>query len=267
VRDWLDYAAIAAGLFASAWSLFEWRRRRGRIPRYVHVIALLALASGIAMYLYQPTHPWDGKQVITPAFVLLLPVAAYLGFGWVTFGWLVALLRLTRADQAFAFAYTRRPRLVLSGVWLLFVGVVALWPKMGIAWAVAIGIPLVAARRFWRRWSFVRRHRGRWLVVGTRRRGWRDFLVNNVAPALAHVDLVWADAGHTPEVVRLLRAYRFHPRRPYLVVVGDWRLDVYSLHDRLLPLKCDAKRSAVTQRAVANLIEAAVGVEFREPSS
>ena len=89
-----------------------------------------------------------------------------------------------------------------------------------------------------------------------------DFIVNNVEPALPpNTRCVWEDSGEPFIPVSFYIRWRMKRpveiRRPYLVVIdeGAWTPRIVPMHDRLLPLKRQVKRSPEVQKAVAAVFE------------
>lgn len=126
-----------------------------------------------------------------------------------------------------------------------------------------IAVPISLFIDWLRRRHFLARHAGETLLVVSRRRGWRDFIVNNVEPALPpRARCVWLDSDDpNSDVMFFIRWRMKRPiglRRPYLMVIpeGPPRMHYVPLHDALLPLKPRAKVSVETRRQVAAVIEA-----------
>jgi len=141
---------------------------------------------------------------------------------------------------------------------LLIVGLVFL---LGFGVALLIGGPILLVVDYVRKQRFLRRHAGQSFLIVCRRRGWRDFIVNNVVPALpAGASCIWDDSGEPSSDVlvfirRRTRRRTRGLRRPYLVTISsNRRLEVIAMHDRLLRLKSQRQRSVETQRAVANIV-------------
>ena len=109
------------------------------------------------------------------------------------------------------------------------------------------------------------------MLVVKGRRGWRDFIVNNVAPALPpRSRCVWSDStDHSSDVRTFIRWRMKRPaglRHPYMIVIpeGRPRLHLVPLHEVLLPLKANAKVSAQTRLQVAAAIEAETARVLRD---
>ena len=126
--------------------------------------------------------------------------------------------------------------------------------------ALLIGIPMIAWALL-RSWLFRKRNRGKYFLVASRRRGWNDFILNNVQPCISSQgSCVWFPRAQRdlkvvyPDVVRTLGRRSFGLVKPYLVVVRR-RLEVVPLHGRLKPLQATRRKDAATQRAVLHILQ------------
>ena len=126
-----------------------------------------------------------------------------------------------------------------------------------------LAVPVLLLLDRMRRTRFLVQHSGGFLLVVSRRRGWRDFIINNVEPALpSRTRCVWLDSedpsSDAMRFIRRLMTRRAGLRRPYLIVIpeGRPRLHIVPLHEALLPLKSRAKVSDETRRQVAATIRA-----------
>jgi hypothetical protein len=129
---------------------------------------------------------------------------------------------------------------------------------------VAIPISLVvmpwhslARRRRQRR--FLEENAGKVFLIWHSRRGWHDFCVNNLLPALPpEIQCVHDRAPHPPDRLKLLRCLReaasSPPSRPYLIFVGAAELHGVALHELLLPWKTRARRSRRVRREVGRIV-------------
>jgi len=119
--------------------------------------------------------------------------------------------------------------------------------------------PLVGSYHFGR-WvrarRFRRRHAGRLLLICGAGHNWRDFLINNVAPALPPtVSLYWATgklrADDRLDLKVALSAAGVTLQKPYLIQVTPAEIQTVPLHQPLLPLKQrGARRSAEVQDVI-----------------
>ena len=182
------------------------------------------------------------------------------------------------AAQVARRAEHRMSRTVLAVLGAL--GGVVLLAAFGIALAGVlilispIAVPVVLFVNWMRRRRFLRQHAGECLLVVSRRRGWRDFLVNNVEPALPpRTRCVWLDSedprSDAMRFIKWLLKRRTGLRRPYLIVIpeGPPRMHFVPLHETLLPLKRSAKVGEKTRQQVAAAIEAERALYGKPPGS
>jgi len=113
------------------------------------------------------------------------------------------------------------------------------------------------------RWQS-RRHGVRYYLVCSSRRGWHEFLANNLLAVLpANVAPVWS-SGECDVLSRLpLHALISHGAgvaKPYLAEVRPLGIRVRSLHDLLLPLKGSSQKDAELQKLLRELIEQELAV-------
>ncbi len=161
-------------------------------------------------------------------------------------------------------------RVTVVGVLAGFAGMLVL-SAIGIALAgfilllSPVAVPVLLFVNWLRRRSFLARHAGESLLVVSRRRGWRDFLVNNVEPVLPpRTRCVWLGVEDPNSDVMFFILWRMKRpaglRRPYLIVIPEDRprMHFVPMHDALLPFKARAKVSADTRRQVAAAIEAEI---------
>ncbi len=125
-------------------------------------------------------------------------------------------------------------------------------------------MPIVAVQegfRATRIWAFCRRRHGWFYLAGMSKRGWYDFLRNNVIPVLPDsVRMIWPRNMHDVPYPRIRTAGR-RPEctsRPYLVYIGRRRIHWVSVNQSLQALKPFAKRSSETQAACRKVIERAM---------
>jgi len=130
---------------------------------------------------------------------------------------------------------------------------------------ILVFLPVHLLRRRSRIRRFHRRYQYRLILVWHSRRGWHDFCLNNLLPALPEGTIVMHDDrfNHPPE--RLNRreveqqARLRPPRRPYLLYSDAGKLRMLSLNRALQPLKRRAKRDPVVRAEVAAAIDDAIG--------
>ena len=153
---------------------------------------------------------------------------------------------------------------ILAGMVLFAVFGIALVGVLILFSPLAVPILLLLDRM--RRTRFLVQHCGDSLLVVSRRRGWRDFIINNVEPALPpRTRCVWLDSedpsSDAMTFIRRLMTRRAGLRRPYLIVIpeGPPRMHLVPLHDALLTLKPNAKVRDETRQQVAAVIEAETG--------
>ncbi len=120
-----------------------------------------------------------------------------------------------------------------------------------------VWVPYLVGRRLYEHAT----HRGRVFLVATRRRGWFEFVTNNVIPVLPPgIEVVWQEHANpqhkvkTPRIDRLVRVAGVS--KPYLVVVKLWRNRLIPLHRELEPLQRQARgRDPEVQAAVAAIVD------------
>lgn len=134
---------------------------------------------------------------------------------------------------------------------------------LGIILTLPIVLPLILILTLIQARRTIRRYSGKVLLVWHGRRGWRDFCVNNVLPALppgveALHDVMPFDAHR--DALRKLesRDGHLHFARPYLLTIRNKRVQILSLNAALQTHKPNAKRDPAVQREVAVLISSAV---------
>jgi hypothetical protein len=108
-----------------------------------------------------------------------------------------------------------------------------------------------------RRWR--RKNEGTYFLVWTSRRGWHDFVVNNVLPALpGNVSVVRTGVGEGWLPTGLARGLReakvCQPPRPYLAVVSRSGVVALPLNDSLRGLKKRSKKQAAIRERVGRII-------------
>jgi len=118
---------------------------------------------------------------------------------------------------------------------------------------------------------FCRREAGHVYLICTSRRGWHDFLKNNVIPILPdNFRVVWCKSMHAGEGMPLLRhlshSHIFNVSKPYLVAVTRRALVHKSLNTVLQKLKAHPKKSEHTRQACAQIITQVLH-ELRSPAS
>jgi hypothetical protein len=138
--------------------------------------------------------------------------------------------------------------IVLAPFILAFILVVVL-PGM-IIWNINAAISLRIFRR---------REAGHVFLICTSRRGWHDFLKNNVIPVLPdNVRVVWKKPAGKSEYRSFFRhldcSHIFNVSKPYLVLVTPRALIPKSLNETLQKLKTHPEKSEETRRACAEII-------------
>lgn len=124
-----------------------------------------------------------------------------------------------------------------------------------------LGLPLVIAFQLWDfarlRWHCYRTHVWTYLICSPRR-GWNEFLVNNVVPILpVGLGCIWATRDRTPRrrPEDLLVWAGTGRAKPYLAEVRPLGIRIRPLNERLRSLKSHAKIDAAFQRDVLAVIE------------
>ncbi len=107
---------------------------------------------------------------------------------------------------------------------------------------------------------FRRREQGHVYLICTSKRGWHDFLKNNVIPVVSgNVRVVWQEARRNDEYPRIF-AYLARSRvsgvpKPYLVRITARNPIYKSLNPAFRHLKARPRKSRETRQACAELIE------------
>lgn len=128
---------------------------------------------------------------------------------------------------------------------------------------VLVGIPLVLFSETKTAISmhvFRRREQGHVYLICTSKRGWHDFLKNNVIPAVpGDVRVVWQEARRNDEYPRifayLARSRVFGVPKPYLVRITARNPVCKSLNPALRRLKTCPRKSRETQKACVEIIK------------
>ena len=144
---------------------------------------------------------------------------------------------------------------------LLIVPVLALSLVFMIALApiwVPVSIGIWVRDRLWLR-RFRIRHKNRWFLICSTRHGWREFVCNNIIPAMPQsVFVYWIkrrrqDPAST-EMVRAVRLSGVQLRCPSLIQITRSRMDILPMHERLLGLKPKAKKEPSVQAEVRRIV-------------
>jgi hypothetical protein len=156
--------------------------------------------------------------------------------------------RAANQIRATARAKANRSRVVTTILLVVLspflVPLIALGLLVALTWATGRRLALIV---------FCLRNAGSWLLVCSARRGWREFIDNNVHPVLpADVAIVWftrrprenRSARHCA-----LRRSSIITQRPYLAWITWSGIKTLSLDDQLRPLK----RSRLTRRELQRL--------------
>ena len=120
-------------------------------------------------------------------------------------------------------------------------------------------------RRSRRRRRFLRRLAGRVYLVWHARRGWYDFVRNNVLPTLSTDVHALQDRRRGGEELGALRAAVARTddsaaAHPYLVFVGHKRVHVFSLNAALRDIKMNARRDPAMQTRVRERLQRTVSL-------
>ena len=151
---------------------------------------------------------------------------------------------------------------------LRFVTIISLIPLMILVLILACLLalpvfPFLLGFRLYRKRRFCRLNAGRWFLVVSRRRGWYDFILNNVLPVLPpQASCVWVEQPHREprrdqNVLLILGRHRRGVRKPFMVVVESRRLKVVHLHDQLRPFKQTRAQDETVREAISALLTAA----------
>lgn len=104
----------------------------------------------------------------------------------------------------------------------------------------ALSLTLSVSGWVWLRWH-AWRSGNRHFVICSRRRGWREFVVNNLQPALPDgVELAWADQKTgfmRAQAIHLVLRSAHGLKKPCLAGLTPLGMRIESLHDELLPSK------------------------------
>ena len=127
---------------------------------------------------------------------------------------------------------------------------------------LVVAIPVLLCIDWGRKRLFLTHYAGQSFLVAGWRRGWREFVANNVEPAMpSGMTCLWDRTQPDRSSAQWFLDHRIKRpaglRRPYLVAISrtERSLRFVPLHDVLLPLKPQAKRSVETQRQVAEVLE------------
>lgn len=128
---------------------------------------------------------------------------------------------------------------------------------------VLLGIPLVLFCETKAAISmrvFHRREQGHVYLICTSKRGWHDFLKNNVIPVVpGNVRVVWQEAGRNDEYPRifayLARSRVFGVSKPYLVRITARNPVCKSLNPAFRQFKARPRKSPETRQACVEIIE------------
>jgi hypothetical protein len=120
-------------------------------------------------------------------------------------------------------------------------------------------IAVLAVRDRWRLRQFRAHNAGRYFLVCTTRRGWYDFIRNNVEPVLpSSTTLCWVGRKsldpNSFEVLRAAWNFSRSNSRPYMIAVHRSGIEGFALHDAILPLKQYAKKCLEIQLKVATIV-------------
>jgi len=101
--------------------------------------------------------------------------------------------------------------------------------------------------------KFRRKNDGVVFLICTSRRGWHDYLKNNLLPvAPSELRVIWEKHGREgpqePIIINMQRSRIYNTTRPYLVVVREQGIRVVSLNGPLQEFKKTPKRSEQTQQ-------------------
>ncbi|REJ86732.1 MAG: hypothetical protein DWQ34_18170 [Planctomycetota bacterium] len=128
-----------------------------------------------------------------------------------------------------------------------------------------VSIPWILVSSFYETLDFRRfrrRHAGRNYLVWSSRHGWRNFIVNNVIPALPRGTQAFrlCSIRDTAEEERALRTYLYsrNHSRPYLACVRADKITFVPLHYALLPHRSRAARDENVQRITAKVVHHAI---------
>jgi hypothetical protein len=106
-------------------------------------------------------------------------------------------------------------------------------------------------------------------VVCSPRRGWHEFVTNNLQAALpAGVAMIWSTGRpHAAQsfVLHWLASYGNQAMKPCLVEVRPLRVRCRSLHEQLLPLKTFARKNSEVQQLLRKLIKAELSPQRVSP--
>jgi hypothetical protein len=115
--------------------------------------------------------------------------------------------------------------------------------------------------------TFCRREAGNFYLICTSRRGWYDFLKNNLIPILPkNVKVVWhtrTSAGkNDPIFLRILSSGIYGVPKPYIISVQRKCIKAYSLNNDLQIVKKHPKKSVEIQVQTQNVINVKIKGAF-----
>lgn len=143
---------------------------------------------------------------------------------------------------------------------MLVVSLMTVLVPVFVAMAI-LALPLVALERLWDfsllRWHCWRTNVWTYLVCSPRR-GWNEFLVNNVLPAIpSGLGCIWTTrqgAKNGRRAENLLVWSGIGKAKPYLAEVRPFRVRYRSLNDRLQPLKSRSRVDEPTRQELQTLL-------------
>jgi hypothetical protein len=136
-------------------------------------------------------------------------------------------------------------------------GLAAVVTLLAPIWLPFVLVQLIQTR--WRRYRFRATRRGQLYLVWHARRGWYDFVRNNVLPRLPESVQAIQDRSNGGVELRDIRdglgaAGRAGMTHPFLAMVGRRRIFVVGLHEALRPHSVYARRDAGVQAQVGPIL-------------
>lgn len=125
--------------------------------------------------------------------------------------------------------------------------------------AMLISVCIACYSWMWLVW-FCWRHADRIYLICSRRRGWAEFLANNVIPALPdHVTPVWIESPkRLAHVIRAMRLSRSALSKPFLILITPFGIKSTPLNERLYHLKRFGKGAATVRADVRRVVDLAL---------
>jgi hypothetical protein len=106
---------------------------------------------------------------------------------------------------------------------------------------------------------FCKEHFGKTYFIPNRKRGWYEFIKNNIEPVLSEsIEINWEKSFKSTVLNHLNTQKTFYIASPFAVVVEQSCLNLLPLHSALQSLKSNPKKSTQTQISCKEIIAQAL---------